>query len=256
MTHVVAKAQSDVFNELLSKLDLDNNQNILPTPSNQRALRQMDRMFRQAMDGAGYRRLTGAFVRQFDGQLPYFTETVEALATQIKTPLNVEWTKKDWAAFDSYKPTTAESLTAITEKAAARALEQTTFMFGTMPMRQITETIARQFAISVRDAEAIGSTAMSSYYRTITARGFDMIAEDLPEMELRFLYEGPLDNITRKWCSKIMRRPRNGVRWTKEQILKMDRQEDRGKSQPRNAFITAGGYNCRHQWVLAPPPKR
>lgn len=56
--------------------------------------------------------------------------------------------------------------------------------------------------------------------------------------ETPFLYQGPDDEKTRDFCQE-----RVGKVFTRAEIDQMD------NGQLDNAFLTGGGYNCRHQWM-------
>ena len=175
----------------------------------------------------------------------------------MQTPLEMpQWSQTDIRAFSSYRLSATDTLETIAGDAASNATRQGLFGVGGLKFDDLVTTLSRELYRGIGESAGLGATAMATYYRTIAARGYEIIEEDLPDIEIRYLYEGPLDNLTRPWCAKIMRQSRNGRRWTKEQIMAMASQNDRGRSQPPNVFTTCGGWNCRHQWILAPQKKK
>lgn len=55
----------------------------------------------------------------------------------------------------------------------------------------------------------------------------------------RFAFLGPVDGLTRRWCMD-----RVGRVYSRAEIDDMD------NGQLPNPWLTGGGYNCRHRWVL------
>ena len=82
---------------------------------------------------------------------------------------------------------------------------------------------------------------MSTWYRTATDRAFQIIEEDLPAQEIRYEYSGLDDKLTRPFCEHLLE---VGKAYTRAEIEKMD------NGQLPNVFLTGGGWNCRHQWIL------
>lgn len=80
--------------------------------------------------------------------------------------------------------------------------------------------------------QTLYDTSLSIYTRQVEA----LQAGDEPET--RFAFMGPVDAKTRPFCLKHV-----GKVYTREEIDQMD------NGQIDNVFLTAGGWNCRHQWI-------
>lgn len=79
------------------------------------------------------------------------------------------------------------------------------------------------------------NTALISFNRTVTA----VAAEELGIK--RFLYIGPIDKVTRKFCRDVLT-DRTPPIYTIDEIAGMD------NGQALDPLSFGGGYNCRHTW--------
>src|ERR1035438_1031231 len=78
LSDVVKRAQIAIIVRLQKDLKITNG--ILDSvPGNLRLLRQLDDIFAQAMNDAGYQHLVDAFVAQFPGQLRFMQEIISDL---------------------------------------------------------------------------------------------------------------------------------------------------------------------------------
>jgi len=100
--------------------------------------------------------------------------------------------------------------------------------------------LAAKFDDSIGRVRTIADTGMSTFYRTATDRAFQRIQAE-QEAPLRYRYSGPVDKLERPFCRHLTDTDRA---YTREQIDRMD------NGQLPNVFITGGGWNCRHQWIL------
>jgi hypothetical protein len=82
---------------------------------------------------------------------------------------------------------------------------------------------------------------MTTYYRTLTDQAFQKIEEDLPEIEQRYRYSGPLDSRNRPFCRQLENADKA---YSRAQIAAMD------NGMLPNVFLSCGGWNCRHVWIL------
>ena len=80
------------------------------------------------------------------------------------------------------------------------------------------------------------NTAMLNFSRTISASKY------IEEGTTKFLYAGPLDDITRPFCEEVLTE-RDPAIYTLDEILSMD------NGQIGDVMTSCGGYNCRHQWA-------
>jgi hypothetical protein len=73
---------------------------------------------------------------------------------------------------------------------------------------------------------------------SILGRQVEALATERLGPDQAFLYTGPVDGRTRDWCLQ-----RVGKVYTRREIEQMD------NGQLPNAFVTGGGYNCRHSFI-------
>ena len=241
LAELVGRAQARTLAQLGRELDVDDAGMVAMTPANQVVLRQLDGMLLGELDKLGYNSLVNAFVGTFSTQLPLFQEALDAARKESGADLpKLEFGRTDERMFDSAKVTGRLLLRQPVERAAASARQNALLSMGALSHRDLADLIAKKWQVAVPQAEATAATAMSTYYRTINARAADKIQSALPEgAELTFVPTGPLDKLTRPFCSKLMRA---GGEYTRGQIDAMDN----GSSIP--AFIGFGGYKCRHAW--------
>jgi hypothetical protein len=241
---VVTSAEALALADLRERLKLDDKGRIARTASNQRALRQVDDIFADAMRRAGYEELISVFVESFNGQLPYYREIISAISETLDRPLSSALSAANEAALASQRISAVDGLHAAMESAAADAKRRALMSVGALEFNDLAQELATQFALSSTRAATLADTSIVMYYRTITDRGYKQIEEGLPIDSARYGYYGPLDKLKRTWCRKRREATLAGKTWTRSEIEAMD------NGQLPNPFVTGGGYNCRDQWVL------
>lgn len=92
-----------------------------------------------------------------------------------------------------------------------------------------------------RHADTLAETAMSQLHRTMDAR----LAEQAGVK--RFVYYGPDDKVTRRFCARLLDQAEAGKTWTRQQIARLDN----GQTGKGTAYTAGGGWNCRHVWIAA-----
>jgi hypothetical protein len=239
---ILASAQAHVAGELQKRLAITDGV-IDRTPGNQRILRGVDKLMAKALDRAGYPQASEAFVQTFNGHLPYFEEMLAAISENLKTPLVVKWGKRDLALFETQQLSVIDSLGAIAEGAAVAAKKRALLSVGALPFGDLVEQVAIAVNRSLSEAQTLAETASTMFARTITDRGFRQIEADLPKGAIRYGFEGPTDKLTRDFCRRLVARTRRNP-MTRGVIEKLD------NGQLPDVFITGGGYNCRHQWII------
>jgi len=240
LQNMVASAQARTIGILQKRLTITDGV-IDRTPANQRLLRQIDDFLRASMNRAGYPQLAEEFVTSFNGHLPYFDEMLDAISENLKTPLKVQFSGKDLALFESQQISTLESLTTVVDTVAAAVKKRALMSVGALPFGDVVEQVAKTFGRSVTEATTLAETSTTMFYRTVTDRGFQQIEAYLPKGTIRYRFEGPRDKLTRPFCKRMLARK---APLTREQIEALD------NGQIPNPFISGGGYNCRHQWVI------
>lgn len=209
------------------------------TAKNSRFMRRVDSILLEEMERGGFGLLVDDLVAQFPGQLPFFNEIVARLSDAMQKPLVVQFGKPDLAVFQAQGELASDGLAAVLESAAARTKQKALLSVGGLPFRDLVTQMSDSFGRAMPEAVGLAETATSSYYRTIADRGFRLIEKDTG-IKLKYKYEGPKDKLTRPFCKKIV-----GKTFTRPQIDRMD------NGQIGNVFISAGGWRCRHQWMVA-----
>jgi hypothetical protein len=237
---IVASAQARTLAVLRENLKVENG-NIRRTAGNAKALRQLDTIFLQQLDKAGYQHLLNEFVAQFPGQLPFFQETIAAVSKGLPTPVEVKFSARDLQVFADQGVSVKDGLEAVAESVAAEAKKRILLSVGGLKFADLSESLAAYLQKSVAGAAGMAETAVATYYRMIADRGYQLIQEDLPQSVLRYRFYGPYDRLTRPFCKHLLQ---GGKSYTREQIDGMD------NGQIPNVFITGGGFRCRHQWLI------
>jgi len=93
--------------------------------------------------------------------------------------------------------------------------------------------------LSGRDATFL---LQETFARFDAASKAQIFADD--ENTALWTYLGPLDNRTRDACSNVLSNAQNTTGWTIDEI-------NSGLADSDVDFVSRGGFNCRHDWVLA-----
>ena len=239
---IVRRAQTHVLAELQRKLSITDGV-IDSTSGNMRILRGAGKMFMDEMDKAGYQRLVTAFVGEFKGTLPFLQETIARLGESVnkKWP-SLDFTQRDLNLLSSVQVNAAASITDVVDSVAGQAITKGMFGLAGLRFGSLVEVLTEKFEESIGKARTIADTAMSTWYRTAADRAYQIIEKDVPEMELRYEYSGPNDFLVRPFCRRLLSLAKS---YTREQIDSMS------NNQLPMVFLTGGGWNCRHQWILS-----
>lgn len=241
LRNVVGKAQSRVISQLHDRLKITDGV-IDPSPKNLVLLRNAGKLFMAELDKAGYQELVQAFLKQWNGTLPFLQETIEFLGEQVDQPWkDLKFTSKDLNLLNGIKASTVDMLDSAMTTVAGTAVTRGLFGVAGLRFGALVETLTEKFQLGIGRARSIADTAMSTWYRTAADRAFQAIAADLPQHELKYRYSGPDDKLTRPFCRHMLAVDKA---YTRDQIEKMD------NGQLPNVFLTCGGWNCRHQWVM------
>jgi hypothetical protein len=239
---MLAVAQVRTTAELRNRLSLTDDK-LDRSVKNARVLRSLDKVFLNALDRAGYQRLLNEFVSQFPGQLQFFQETLDVLSAATKNGLpKVEFSARDLQVFADQGLSAKDNLRGVMESIAARAKNRILMSVGGLRFADLAESLATYMQRALPEAVGLAETSTATYYRIIADRGYQLIEQDLPSMEIRYAYAGPWDLLTRPFCRHLLEVGKN---YSRAQIDGMD------NGQIPNVFISAGGWRCRHQWVIA-----
>jgi len=242
---VIAKAQAATLSELKEKL-AEKDGAIDRTLANSAILRNLDRLFLDELNQAGYDRLLQSLIEEFPGQLPFFQETIQALSDAMKNPLpKMTWSARDLKLFSDQAFSTKDALEGIMESIAARAKQRILLSIGGLQFKDLATSFAEYVHRALPECVGLAETSAATYYRVIADRGYQVIEKDLPEMEIRYRYYGPYDLLIRPFCEHLMRVDKS---YTRDQIDAMN------NGQIPNVFISCGGWRCRHAWLIALQP--
>lgn len=242
---ILGAATKDVQKQLTERLKITDGK-VANTISNHKTLATVDDMFKEALDANGFGDLLQSYTDKFDGQFESFNSVLAHVSGELKYPLPpVTFTKGKIATINLQKVKAQELLRGVTELAAMRAKAQALQSVGALTPRELAASVSETLGTSLAQAETIADTSISTFYRTITDKGYQQIEADLPGFKIRYKYLGPLDRITRPFCTKLEVASRAGRSWTRDQINRMNN----GQKMP--VFTTCGGFNCRHQWIIS-----
>lgn len=242
-THIVQEARRAVTRVLLEKLTITDGV-VARTQGNMRVLHDVDALFARAMDQAGYSALVRQHVKAFNGQFEFFQQTLDRLGQQIGRDLTITFGARDKAAFAQAQIGAATVLEGVVDTVAMSAQRQAIFSVGGIKQSALIDAIITKLDETPGRATTLADTSLSMFYRTIADRGYSLVEGKLPEaIQVRYRYGGPNDKLTRpkcrQWLAQTAEKP-----FTRAQIDKLD------NGQIPNVWLTCGGYNCRHQWIM------
>lgn len=242
LREITMSAQARAIVALQSKLAITDGV-IDMTPGNYKVLRGLGKLLSQEMVRSGYRRLVQAFVAEFGNTIHFLDETLAFLSSQMQTPLPLERLNRQDQVLGTFQITTVDALEDAVQSAAGAAMQRTMFSVGGLQFGDLVKTITDRLSVSIARARTVADTAMSTFYRTATDRAFTIIENKAgggtPQ---KYWYAGPVDKLERPFCRHLTSVDKV---YTREQIDAMD------NLQLPNVFITGGGWNCRHSWLLS-----
>lgn len=236
---IVSAAQAHVLGELQKRLKITDGI-IEAIPANLRILRQIDDYLTRAAERAGYLALVDEFVDTFNGQMVYFDQIIEALSggIDIRVP---RFAKSDLDYLAAQQVTAAEALGTVIDTAATTVKRRALMSTGQLPYAELVEQIDKGVSGAMSQAVTLADTSQATFFRTVTDRGFRIIERGLPDGAVKYSYEGPRDKFTRDFCRSVLARK---APLTRTQIERLD------NGQIPNPFVSGGGWNCRHQWII------
>jgi hypothetical protein len=243
LSSIIARAQVVTVSRLQNSLSVDRAGKVELTAANQQVLRRVNAMLLEAADELGYNTLVNAFIGTFRTQIPLFEEAMNVATSRMRVkPPPITFTESDKRLLFAAQRNDQILITNVVAARAKAAQDQALMAIGGLPFRRLAEAIADQWQKGVQQSESVAATAISSFYRLITAQQTAKIEEALPKgSALKFGGYGPLDKLTRPFCARIMRSRRT---YSRAEIEAMD------NKQLPNPFVTFGGRNCRHRWIV------
>ena len=235
---VISKAQARLIARLQKQLVIENGR-IAMQPQNLRTLRQLDDLFADEMDKAGYGALIDAFVEKFPGQLKFMSQIVEEINATLKRPLiPVKPTGATTDMLASFQVNVTDALQAVVANAARAALTRGLYNVAGLSFGKLTETLAGAFGRSLSEARALAETGMSIFSR-VAMNGQFAVVQAGQKAPLLYDYSGPNDSLVRPFCRRMLDedKPRTMAEW--EQLP--------NGSTLSNPAVNGGGWGCRHQ---------
>jgi hypothetical protein len=246
LSKLLAKAQANVQGRLMDKLDFTDGK-LDQSAANRKLLRSIDDMMLEELDTLGLGELTDAFVSQFGGQFQFFKDVLnETLGKEQTAKLGLDKLTTDDKSFLSItQMDAADNIEGVLYRMADNMRRKALAGIGGLTTGGLASLISEEVSKTPALAKTEAATATSSFYRTLADLSFRKIEED-QNWTIRYRYVGPpaKDPLIRQFCEHLMERSSRGSSWTREQIDMMDNE------QLDNVFVTGGGYNCRHQWIV------
>jgi hypothetical protein len=245
-------AQKRTLKTLESKLSFAKDGSIETTPANQRVLRSINRTFKIEMNRStkqapgGYKGLADSFSSQFAEHLPQFQSVLNQISESLDGPPlpKVVFDAADVDLFAAQATGAKDLLLDVLDATANAAKRQAMFSVGGLKFSDLANELADQFGRTASQATALADTSVSMFYRTIASQSYRKIEKGLKPGAVKYEYAGPDDSLTRVFCDDMIQRSRDKP-MTRAEIDA----EDNG--QIPGCFTSAGGFNCRHQWILS-----
>ena len=234
------RASARTLNELQRLLDIENGI-ILDTPTNQRILRNSDKIFTRHLEALGFTATVQAFSNQLPRQLPFVENIFRAINRQLKTPLPIP----DFSPNEAFLQSRIKSGTRLLElekfRVAEAMAENALLSIGAASFDTFREALAVKLDRLQPNISALAATVMSTNFRVINDRAYKAAEED--EAPLKFIYFGPKDKLNRPFCRWALN---NNTPRTRKQINLLN-----NRSSLKPTFLVGGGFNCRHIWIAA-----
>jgi hypothetical protein len=169
------------------------------------------------------------------------TATQQAAEALVKVALST----RERAALATFQASGEAAVTALRELMTVDLLQQgdavattiwrslTQNVLGNKPADAVVADLAKALDRSEAQARTLFDTQVSMFTRTVESVATGVLGPDQP-----YLFSGPVDNSIRPFCRQFV-----GTVLTRKDIDGLD------NGQLPDAFITGGGYNCRHTWL-------
>lgn len=221
---------------LLSRLKVEKNK-VLSTAGNLAVFAELPDKIKELLLSSGLDSAIDDFEETLTVQQEWVAYILKASGYTEKIPL-------DEAFLDAYRESKRNDLLTEAVFIAERAAIRGELSVGGL-VDELTDTVGEEIATLPSQLRTAAATAIMMYYRTVAEQNYAAIEK---QEELRFKYAGPPsgDPKIRPFCQGLMSQVEGGRSWTRPEIDNMD------NGQLPNVFVTCGGYNCRHQFVVLP----
>lgn len=242
LRQTLTRARNQVSGYLRSQLEVDDANRIRPISRNVSIVRRLGTQYSKALSKSGYDALIHAFVSQFPGQFPYMNQVLDHISDSLRTPLPpVDINPRAIDPAVKRQLVALSSIKSILTGAVNQSMLRTLFSLGGLTVDDLTSVLASKVDATVPQARTLAATSMSTFYRSLVNQSFEEVAKSSPDVVLLYRYDGPSDKLTRPFCREQLARKRP---ITRAQIDALD------NGQIPDVFLTCGGFNCRHQWVI------
>lgn len=221
---------------------------LLPRASAQRLLRKADQIFLDRLEREGWFLTVEALTAQLavpgtqQRQAVLFGQTFRAINKTLANPLpDPKWLDRDRRFFESRQIVTAKAINSQVESIARTATSRMLLSSGAVSFGELMSAMTANVGRGVAGLESLAATALSTHYRVLHDRSFDLI-EEQTEKKLLLVYAGPKDKLNRPFCRRMLT---EGKPRTREQIKKLD-----ASPSTLPPLTAGGGWNCRHLWIM------
>lgn len=230
-------AENALLAQLSQQLDVDGEGHVVRSGANRSVLRRTSRLIERALRVAGYTAVAAAFVRGFGKQPGLFIKSLQRDGFP-----DVVFGSRDVAALVEQQAALAKVLNQ-PKLDLVSGIGRTIALLGAgFTLASLIAAVKQAFKTFVRFALEASITSLSTFFRTVAGRGYEILA-GLFDKELRFEYIGPLDERNRPKCHEWKTADRQ---WTKAEIAELrNGYEQYGYG---DVMIHGGGPACRHFW--------
>lgn len=247
LTRIILRAQAATIAKLTANLSFVRGK-LLPSPYNRTQLRKLSQLFLKEMREQGFEDLVDAFVTQFSGQVKFFKEVLQQTLgkTDAAALGAVTLGAADRKFLAMSQADAATWIESVVDVAAARMRNKALLTVGGLTPERLANLVSTELGKTPGEARTIAATTISSFYRTLADISFRHVEAD-KNYTVFYRYVGPPsgDPVIRPFCQRMMEQVEDGTTWTREEIEQMR------NGQLPDVFTTGGGYNCRHQWIVA-----
>ena len=202
-----------------------------------RALRRIDKMLIDAMEELHYSELVDAFVAQF-GRIGFKSLNQILKAAKIDP---VKFSKAQMDAFAAQQANVADNLEGLLKNAAELLKRRASFSIGAVTVKDLTGQIASALKTGFAQARTLADTSMTMFLRNVHSTGYEQIERS--GTALKYRYVGPIDAaVSHPLCKRLLAHP--DTLYSRAEIDAMT------NGQLPDVFLTGGGYNCRHWWIV------
>ncbi len=244
---LLSRASRAVATRLILSIEMEDGR-IARSPANRRVLREVGKLLMTQLAADGLQQLLDALADRFNGQFTYLTDVLrETLGEKLaERAAAMKLTQEERVYLAMQQGDAVQGIQDLVASAANQAKKNVLFGIGGLSAEDLANTIADTFDKTSGQVKTDAATAMSTFFRTAADMSYRKIEAD-ENFEVRYKYAGPpaSDPVIRPFCEHLMDEVQDGRTWTRAEIDAMDNE------QLANVFVTGGGYNCRHSFLVA-----